>query len=47
MCVIILLCFFVVDGNNYFVGVVIVDDIIDVICLEVIEDMMLMVGVGD
>ena len=37
----------VVDGNNHLVGVVTVDDIIDVIRLEATEDMMLMAGAGD
>ncbi len=37
----------VVDGNNQLVGVVTVDDIIDVIRLEATEDMMLMAGAGD
>lgn len=37
----------VVDGNNLLVGVVTVDDIIDVIRLEATEDMMLMAGAGD
>ena len=37
----------VVDANNQLVGVVTVDDIIDVIRLEATEDMMLMAGAGD
>jgi magnesium transporter len=36
----------VVDGNNLLVGVVTVDDIIDVIRLEATEDMLLMAGAG-
>jgi magnesium transporter len=36
----------VVDGNNELVGVVTVDDIIDVIRLEATEDMLLMAGAG-
>jgi magnesium transporter len=36
----------VVDGNNQLVGVVTVDDIIDVIRLEATEDMLLMAGAG-
>ncbi len=37
----------VVDGNNQLIGIVTVDDIIDVIRSEATEDMMLMAGAGD
>jgi magnesium transporter len=37
----------VVESNNQLVGVVTVDDIIDVIRLEATEDMMLMAGAGE
>lgn len=37
----------VVDGNNQLVGIVTVDDIIDVIRSEATEDMMLMAGAGE